>query len=92
MRQYELTVIFPIEEALQQAGREQLQADLAANNVETEKTTEMGDRDLAYEIKKHRRGKYVLYNIKLDGAVIANLDKAFKLNSNLIRYLFVKLD
>ncbi|MDR2602578.1 MAG: 30S ribosomal protein S6 [Spirochaetaceae bacterium] len=92
MRQYELIAIFPIEEEQHKAGRDKLIADLTAAGVEIEKTDEMGDRDLAYEIKKIRRGKYVLFSIKADGGKIEVLDKAFKLNSNLIRHLFVKKD
>ncbi|GMO29913.1 MAG: 30S ribosomal protein S6 [Termitinemataceae bacterium] len=90
MCHYEMMVILPVEEELQKTGREQLQSDLAAHNVEVENVTEIGDRELAYEIGKHRRGKYVLFNLKLDGSVIAALGKAFKLNENLIRHLFVK--
>ena len=71
MRQYELTVIFPLEEDQHRAGREQLLADLAANGVWIEKTGETGDRDLAYEIKKRKRGKYVLFIVKADPAKIA---------------------
>jgi small subunit ribosomal protein S6 len=92
MRQYELTVIFPLEEDLYQAGREQLQAGLSSNGVEIEKTDEIGDRDLAYEVKKRRRGRYVLYTIKADPEKIALLDRNFKLNANLLKYLFVKVE
>ncbi|MDR2467656.1 MAG: 30S ribosomal protein S6 [Spirochaetaceae bacterium] len=91
MRQYELMIVLPAEEGPQQAGREQVQADLSAQGAEIEKTTEIGDRDLAYEIDKQHRGKYVLYNIKLDPAKVAHLDKTFKLNNNLLRYLFVNI-
>lgn len=91
MRQYELMVVLPLEEGQQKAGRDQVQADLSAHGAEIEATAEIGDRDLAYEINKHRRGKYILYNLKLDGAKIAALDKVFKLNGNLIRYLFVNI-
>ena len=92
MRRYELVVIFPLEEDQHAAGREQLLNDLAANGVEIEKTDETGDRDLAYEIKKRKRGKYVLFTIKCDPAKIANLDRIFKLNVNLIKYLFIRID
>ncbi|MDR0622955.1 MAG: 30S ribosomal protein S6 [Treponema sp.] len=92
MRQYELTVIFPLEDDQHKAGREQLLADLAANGVEIEKTEETGDRDLAYEIKKRRRGKYVLFIIKTDPAKITVLDRIFKLNANLLKYLFVRVE
>jgi small subunit ribosomal protein S6 len=92
MRQYELTVIFPLEDDLYQAGREQVQSDLGSNEVEIEKTDEIGDRDLAYEIKKRRRGRYVLYTIKTEPEKITILDRVFKLNANLLKYLFVRVE
>ncbi|MDR2471467.1 MAG: 30S ribosomal protein S6 [Treponema sp.] len=92
MRQYELTVIFPLEEDQYQAGRGTVLADLEAQGAEIVKTDETGDRDLAYEIKKRKRGRYVLFTLKTDPARISALDKAFKLNANLLRYLFVKIE
>ncbi|MCL2214578.1 MAG: 30S ribosomal protein S6 [Treponema sp.] len=92
MRRYELTVIFPLEEDLHRAGREQLIADLAANGAEIEKTDELGDRDLAYEVKKRKRGKYALLVIKSDPAKITVLDRIFKLNANLLKFLFVRAE
>ncbi|GHV74562.1 30S ribosomal protein S6 [Spirochaetia bacterium] len=92
MRQYELTVIFPLEEDQSKAGREQLLTDLSANGAEIEKTDEVGDRDLAYEVKKRKRGRYVLFTLKLDPAKIAVLDRSFKLNANLLKYLFVNIE
>ena len=92
MRQYELTVIFPLEEDQHKQGREQLLTDLGNNGVEIIKTDEMGDKDLAYELKKRRRGKYVLFTIKVSPDKITVLDRIFKLNSNLLKFLFVKLE
>ena len=92
MRRYELTVIFPLEEDQHTAGRELLLNDLAANGVEIEKTDETGDRDFAYEIKKRKRGKYVLFTVKADPAKIAVFDKVFKLNPGLVKYLFVRIE
>jgi len=92
MRRYELTVIFPMEEDQHKAGREHLLADLAANGAEIEKTDEMGERDLAYEVKKRKRGRYVLLTIKADPAKITVLDRIFKLNANLLKFLFVRID
>ena len=92
MRRYELTVIFPLEEDQHRAGREQLSADLASNGVEVEKTDELGDRDLAYEIKKRKRGKYALLVIKSDPSKITVLDRIFKLNANLLKFLFVRIE
>jgi small subunit ribosomal protein S6 len=92
MRLYELMVIFPLEEDQHQAGRELLLSNLKVNGAEIEKTDEIGDRDLAYEVKKRRRGRYVLFTLKLDPAAITVLDRIFKLNANLLKYLFVRVE
>ena len=92
MRQYELTVIFPVEEDQHKPGRERLLTDLGNNEVEIIRTDEIGDRDLAYEVNKKRRGKYVLFVIKADPIKLATLDRIFKLNANLLKYLFVKVE
>jgi small subunit ribosomal protein S6 len=92
MRKYELMVIFPIEDDQHNDGRERLLADLATGNAEIEKTDEIGERDLAYEINKRKRGRYVLFTLNAVPAAIANLDRVFKLNTNLVKYLFVKIE
>ena len=92
MRQYELTVVFPLEEDQYKAGRETVLADLAAQGAEIIKTDETGERDLAYEINRRKRGRYLLFTLKADPAKISVLDKVFKLNANLLRYLFIRVE
>jgi small subunit ribosomal protein S6 len=92
MRRYELMVIFPMEEDQHRAGKDQLHSDLSANGAEIEKTDEVGERDLAYEIKKKKKGRYVLFTIKSDPSKIIVLDKIFKLNANMLKYLFVRIE
>ena len=92
MRNYELVVIFPLEEDQHKAGRDLLLSDLANNGASVEKTEEMGDRDFAYELSKRNRGKYVLFIIKAPPDKIANLDRIFKLNANLLKHQFVKIE
>jgi len=92
MHQYELTVIFPMEEDQFQAGKETVLANLAAQEVEIVKTDEIGERDLAYEINKRKKGRYIFYTLKADPTKISVLDKAFKLNANLLRYLFIRIE
>jgi small subunit ribosomal protein S6 len=92
MRKYELMVVFHSEDDQHKAGREKLLSDLSANGAEIEKTDELGDRELAYEVKKRRRGRYVLFTIKLDPVKQTALDRVFKLNGNLLRYLFIRIE
>ena len=51
-----------------------------------------GDRDLTYEIKKKTRGRYVLFNINSEPAKIVEMDRQFKLNQNLLTFLFVRVE
>ncbi len=92
MRQYELTIIYPLEEEQFQTGREQVLADFTTNGVEIVKTADPVDRDFAYPINKRNRGRYILYLIKADPSKILVLDRAFKLNQNLVKFLFVKVE
>jgi small subunit ribosomal protein S6 len=90
MRSYELMTVYPLEEEQFQAGKERVAADLAAGGVTELVVGDPVDRDLAYEVQKRRRARYVLYTFKSDPEKITAMDKAFKLNNNLLKYLFVK--
>jgi len=89
MRKYELMTIYPIEDEKYNAGLEAVRADLAQFGAEIEKEEPFGDRDLTYEVKKQNRGRFLLLNIKANPAKIADIDKKFKLNTNLLKYMFV---
>ena len=89
MRKYELMTIYPLEDEKYNAGVEALRADLAKFGAEIEKEEPYGDRDLTYTVKKQNRGRFVLFTIKANPAKIAELDAAFKFNTNLLKYLFV---
>ncbi|MBP5451874.1 MAG: 30S ribosomal protein S6, partial [Treponema sp.] len=71
------------------AGIEALRADLAKFGAEIEKEEPFGDRDLTYVVKKQKRGRFVLLNIKANPSKITELDAQFKFNNNLLKYLFV---
>jgi len=90
MRTYELMTIFPIEEDKSKTGIESVRETLKEFGAEIEKEELFGDRDLTYEVKKCKRGHFVLFNIKVNPAKIVDLDRQFKLNANLLKYLFVR--
>ncbi|MBQ3686944.1 MAG: 30S ribosomal protein S6 [Treponema sp.] len=92
MKKYELMSIFPEAEDKFKAGTDTLKADLASFGVEIEKEEPFGDRDLTYEINKLRRGRFILFHIRANPAKISEMDRQFKLNMNLLRYLFVAKD
>ncbi|MCR5764057.1 MAG: 30S ribosomal protein S6 [Treponema sp.] len=89
MRKYELMTIYPVEDDKFKEGTDTLRADLSKFGVEIEKEEPFGDRDLTYEIKKLRRGRFVLFHIKANPAKISEMNIQFRLNPNLLKYLFV---
>ena len=92
MRKYELMTIYPLEEDKYKAGLEALKADLAKFGAEIEKEEPYGDRDLTYEVKRQKRGRFVLLTIKANPAKIVEMDAQFKFNNNLLKYLFVLVE
>jgi len=50
------------------------------------------DRRLAYPIGQHRKGTYWLTYFKLDSMKLAEVNRDFKLNDNIVRSLVLKVD
>ncbi len=92
MRKYELMTIYPLEDEKYRSGMETIKADLAKFGAEIEKEEPYGDRDLTYEVKKQKRGRFVLFTIKVNPAKIAELNAQFRFNQNLLKYLFVLIE
>ena len=71
---------------------EALHSILADFGVQIISEEPFGDRDLAYEIKKKRKGRYVLFNIEADPSKMIELDKKFKLITQMLAYLFIRVE
>ncbi|MGI5106429.1 30S ribosomal protein S6 [Treponema socranskii] len=92
MRKYELMTVFPLDEEKSKKGADDVRSVLNEFGAEIEKEEPFGNRDLTYEIKKQKRGRFILFTMKLNPAKIVEINKQFKLNTNMLKYLFVKLD
>ena len=84
--------IFPLEDEKSKKGAEDVKGTLTKFGAEIEEEKPFGDRDLTYEIKKQKRGRFVLYTMKLNPSKITEIDKEFKINMNLLKYQFVRID
>ncbi len=51
-----------------------------------------GLKNLAYRIKKNRKGHYVLMNISAPATAIAEFERIMRFNEDIIRYMTVKVD
>ena len=92
MRNYELMTIFPLDEEKSKKAADEVRETLKSFGAEIEKEDLFGDRDLTYEVKKQKKGRFILFTLKLNPSKITEIDKAFKIQSNLLKYLFVKLE
>lgn len=92
MRKYELMTVFPVEDDLYKPGIDALHSILTEFGIQILSEEPFGDRDLAYEIKKKTKGRYVLFNIEADPSKMIDLDKRFKLITQMLTYLFVRVE
>lgn len=51
-----------------------------------------GKRYLAYEIKKHNEGYYIVYTLELPTSALAEVKRLLDLKQEILRYMIVKLD
>lgn len=51
-----------------------------------------GLRSLAYKVKKNRKGHYTMLAIDAEPKLVSELERQYKLNENVIRFLTIKVD
>lgn len=56
------------------------------------KTEYWGLRNLAYRVKKNRKGHYLHFNIDAPAAAIQELERTERINEDVLRYLTVRVD
>ena len=78
------------------AQTEQLSKDLtkivSSNSGEIKKQEYWGLRNLAYKIRKNRKGHYTMFHIEAPASAIEELERNMRLNEDILRYLTVKID
>jgi len=89
MRQYEISVVYSIGDEMSKS-KEQVKSELEKAQAKILKEDDLSARDLAYPIHKQTRGHYFLYDVEMDPLKVGDLDRAFKLTSGILKYLFVK--
>ncbi|MBQ6028025.1 MAG: 30S ribosomal protein S6 [Treponema sp.] len=92
MRKYELMTIFPLDEDRSKKGLETVRQVLSTFGAEIAKEEPFGDRDLTYEIKKQKKGRFVLMNVNANPGKLAEIAAQFKLNNDLLKHMFVLIE
>ena len=65
---------------------------LQKNGAEILKTEKWGEKKLAYKIKGHKRGTYLLIHFNAKNSAIATVRRDFQLSDYIVRFLIVKDD
>ena len=65
---------------------------IKAEGGEVVKVDNWGLKNLAYRIKKNRKGHYVLLNIVAPASAIKEYERLMRLNEDVIRYMTIKVD
>ncbi|HIG75824.1 MAG TPA: 30S ribosomal protein S6 [Bacteroidetes bacterium] len=65
---------------------------LKDNGASIDQTNVIGSQRLAYPIEKKRNGYYVTVNFTAPGEFIARLDRALRINDEIMRHLLLRYD
>jgi small subunit ribosomal protein S6 len=92
MRKYETMYIIKSdlgEEAIE-AVIEKMSGVIANNGGEVANLDKIGNRELAYEINKDKTGYYVLVKFAGETETVAELERIYKIDDNVLRYLILR--
>ena len=70
----------------------QMQSVVESKNGKVAKVENWGKKSMAYKIKRFREAYYVIFTLEADGAVIAELERRFRVTDFVIRFLSVRID
>lgn len=92
--EYEIVFIIrpDIDDAATKEAIERAEATITDAGGQLLERDDWGKRKLAYPINKHTKGHYVLLNIVAPPTLILELERKFRIDDRVIRFLSVKLD
>lgn len=65
---------------------------ITKNGGEIETCLDMGMRNLAYEIKKNKRGYYFVIYFKAQPSLILELERNYRINEEVLRFIVLKYE
>ena len=65
---------------------------VASQGGEVVRVDNWGLKNLAYRIKKNRKGHYVLLNISAPAQAVAEYERVMRVNEDIIRYMTIKVE
>ena len=71
---------------------EQVQGFVEKEGGRLQKVEKWGKKRLAYEVRRHREGSYVLFVVEGTGAMVKEVERRLKVLDGVIRHLTVRVD
>ena len=93
MKKYEISFIVRPDlekEAVDKIAKD-LEDTLVKNGANVLSSKEIGQKELAYNIKGHKTGYYYLVNIESDNKAIDEFNRVATIDENIIRHIIIKL-
>ncbi len=94
MTKYEIMFIVKpdLEEATIKKEADNLKKVLTDRKSKINEEKAMGQKELAYEIKKYKNGYYFLYVVEATNEAISEFDRLARINENILRHLIIRVD
>jgi small subunit ribosomal protein S6 len=92
MRHYEVACVFRAEDEVFHRGREMVKNELTTLGAEITAEEDMGQRNLAYPVKKETRGHYLVFVAGMEPAKAHQIEDVLRLKTELLKVMVVNKD
>ena len=92
MRNYEAVFIFRTESDSYTSGLEKVKEEIDKAKAVIIKEDDMGERELAYLIKKESRGHYYFFELDLKPDSITKMESNIKLFNEVLKFMIIRKD
>jgi small subunit ribosomal protein S6 len=90
MKTYEAVVIFTSDENPYREAREFVKKEFETAGIVVTKEEELGEKLLSYPVRKHDRGRYVLYTIEGSAEALTTIRRTLKLRAEVLKHLITR--
>ena len=92
MNRYELVVVIKpmLPDSVRNAVEEKIIQLVSEGNGVVKSTDTLGKRYLAYKIKGHTEGYYLVYDIEMPSTVLSTMSSSLRIMSQVLRFLILK--
>lgn len=92
MNRYELVVVIKpmLPDSVRNAVEEKITQLVSEGKGVVKSTDTLGKRYLAYKIKGHTEGYYLIYDIEMPGTVLPTMSSSLRIMSQVLRFLILK--